>query len=211
MKLAYETPKMKAELFQANQYVAGCKYEKLYGYFVLADFVRTFAGITIGNGTMDFTFRHNSEITSKNQYQQTNQYYYVAEEDSSVYLEWSQPYQQFVLYKEAGATSGFYDNGSYGGPDTQIYEGSTTLQTNDGSPVGGWGAHPEAEFDYQQPSHEINRPTSYLYQTADGTILSDKNGNPGQINRNGADYWISDHCMGAVDVAEGETWDIINS
>ena len=169
MKMVYETPKMKAELFQTNAYCNSCGVEKVFGYIE----VDANHEITTGWGSMlqvvasvmgKFTFMGDKAISSKNQYTQESQYYYVAEEDSSVYLEWSQPYQTFVLYKEGGVNTGYYDSN-----DRQIFDGSSTLQTNNGNQ---W-SNPS----FEQQSHMID---------ANGSVSGT------------ADSWWADHCMGEI-------------
>lgn len=193
MKMAYETPKMKAELFQTNAYCLGCGSEQMYGYVIIDGNIT----ITIGGGfsffpgmgggeSLDvkldkeqYTFDDDSLVKALNQNTGDSQYYYVAKEDSSVYLEWSTPEQAFVLYKEVGSESGFFDAAG-----NQIFDGKSTLQTNTGMPT----SNPA----YNKIGERDEKPSAYLYDFTDPTMED-------IARTEAAGGWYSDHCLGKVD------------
>ena len=211
MKMVYETPKMKAELFQANAYCNVCHTKKVVG---MVDINLGDNGMSLYSGdnlivklTGLLKFKADSAVYSLNQNRDVEQWYFKAEGNPNVYLEWSGHQQQYVLYYEAGATSGFYDATTSGGGGypgggstttyTQIFDGSTTLQTNNGS----GDFHKAGGLEY---STYINGPTQYYYDYSDST--------PDVSRVNNVDAWVADHCLGIVNPNfYDDEFEIVNS
>lgn len=188
MKMAYERPVMKAELFAANDYVAACtKMPQLSGFIeVIHKTIKLlFKGILNGEGM----------IYSYNQYSGDDQFYYVGYdketgEKTDYYLEYSAHQNgAWVLYEESGASTGYYKYDGSGNKYSssnydQIFDGSSTLQTNTG-----------AEPTFAKDSGWNYRETKYY----------DSNG-----DTQTADAWVADKCLGTVTPSDG-TFTIVNS
>lgn len=179
MKMVYETPKMKAELFQASEYVNACTRDHYFTgkMFVWLDGVQ-------------YWFSDSSKRYMVNQNSGDTQWYWTEDSNPKLYLEYSAHISKqtgqdtFIMYEEAEGASGFYDNLGSDTPydwrddewvlmDTGIDYGST-LQVNTGGEGTGYAAQ------------EGMKQTSTWYLDLNG-------------ERQQADGWYADHSLGVVD------------
>lgn len=196
MKMAYEVPKMRVELFQANEYVNACSS------------MHYFTGwLSVQWNNITQWFFGDTKLNMLNQNTSQEQYYYKQVDrvqnadgtysaqdysgtDPILYLEYSAPYDTFVLYQEAGSASGYYDEGR-NGRYTQTVDGSTSLQVNDGSS----NTNPR----FEKAGHLITPWYGGVnYLDANGSVQN-------------ADAWYADHCLGEIEYEEEEGFRKMNS
>ena len=211
MKMAYETPKMKAELFQTNAYCVVCDNTPVFAGWVKVSAL--FAGMT---EAVELIFKSTDKVLSLNQYTREEQYYYHWENNRAndswnktgndawmnkdYYLEYSAPYSEegnetFVLYQETANSGFYYDDrpGAYVEQNgVQIGNGSTSLQTNVGNP-------PNFEMDEEASNTYLSRGQGEsFFDPYDGTEFL-YNG-----ERVHANYWRPDICIGRVEKVDGK-------
>lgn len=200
MKMAYETPKMKVELFQTNAYCdQTCGLAMMKGYVTVEAIINKVKEI--------FTFYTEDKVVSLNQYSHQKQYYYEWENNDTAgtkyYLEWSAHQNgAFILYEET-ANSGYYNSqtlGDYVKDDygNVIGDGSNTLQTNTGYSWSNPAFSTNATWhDESKKDDEDYAGTEFLY-----------NGEAVHAN-----VWYADRCLGQVSpvFTEDQTWEIVNS
>lgn len=214
MKMAYETPKMRAELFQAAEYVAACSNPFIEGFLRVQEY---------GKEIWHYFFGGNKLMMLNQNQPSMEQYFYkkitgveldangnvtdydnLGANDTMYYLEYSAPHDRFVLYQEAGANSGYYTNNGF-------VSGANSLQANDGDT---WTTpdFKEAAGDvYRIPDNANSGLKSTQYYEYDlntgAPVLT--NGEYTTLDANG---WYADECLGVVgDMEALNGYKVVNS
>jgi len=227
MKMVYETPKMKAEIFRTDAYCAACGNQPYFTGWLSVQW----------NNVTNWFFGDNKiEMINQNDYNNPdtrNQYYYkqverIKNEDGTysakemtgniLYLEYSAPYNEFVLYQEA-AGSGYYSDYQNGRGDNRsdpndydtFVSGANSLQVNNGDK----GTTPWFEKDPGMVNNWFGYPsTEYYEMNADGTpkVYNPEATDPREKYKVvGADAWFADRCLGVTKFTREEGFAMIPS